>query len=94
MNKAKSGDTVRVNYASSFYDGTVFDTSKGKEPLQFTIGEKQLIPSFKTAVERLTPGEKITTKIPANKAHSPLREDMIFVIHKSSFPEGISPKIG
>ena len=53
-----------------------------------------MIPSFKTAVERLTPGEKITTKIPANKAYSPLREDMIFVINKSSFPEGISPKIG
>ena len=65
---AKSGDTVRVDYTGTFDDGEVFDSSVGKDPLEFTIGENQVIPGFEEAVIGMKIGESKTVKIPADDA--------------------------
>ena len=62
---ASQGDTVKVHYTGKLEDGSVFDSSKGKEPMEFTIGDGSLIPAFEEAVIRLKMGESVTKVIPA-----------------------------
>ena len=57
MAEAKPGDKVKVHYRGSLEDGTVFDTSHGRQPLEFTIGEGQVIPGFEGAVVGMEPGD-------------------------------------
>ena len=68
MAQAKTGDTVKVHYTGKLDDDTVFDTSEGREPLQFTIGEGRLIPDFEQAVVGMEPGETKTIQIPAGQS--------------------------
>ncbi|SVB39760.1 uncharacterized protein METZ01_LOCUS192614, partial [marine metagenome] len=56
MDQANNGDTVRVHYTGKLEDGTIFDSSEGKAPLEFTIGQQQVIPGFETAVTGMIPG--------------------------------------
>jgi peptidylprolyl isomerase len=66
---AKKGDTVEVDYTGKFENGEVFDTSEGREPLQFTLGAGQMIPGFEEAVEGMKFGEKKTVTLPPEKAY-------------------------
>ncbi|MBV9775230.1 MAG: FKBP-type peptidyl-prolyl cis-trans isomerase, partial [Gemmatimonadetes bacterium] len=55
MAQAKDGDTVRVHYTGTLDDGSAFDSSQGREPLEFTLGEGQVIPGFEEAVRGMSP---------------------------------------
>ncbi|MDH5406408.1 MAG: peptidylprolyl isomerase [Candidatus Aminicenantes bacterium] len=94
MAQAKQGDTVKVHYTGKLDDGTVFDSSIKRDPLQFTIGEGKLILGFEQAVAGMKPGESKTTKVPADKAYGPHREEMLLEVNRNEFPEHLKPKAG
>ena len=93
MAQAKNGDLVKVHYTGTLDDGTVFDSSENRDPLQFAIGEEQVIPDFEQAVVGMNPGESKTTTIPSDKAYGPHRPEMILVIDRSQFPPDLEPKV-
>ena len=94
MSQAKNGDTVKVHYTGRLDDGTVFDSSIGREPLEFTIGAGQVIPGFDQGVTGMSPGESKTVKIPSDQAYGPRYEENVLVIDRSEFPEDMNPQIG
>ncbi len=94
MTKATNGDTVKVNYTGKLEDGSVFDSSEDKEPLEFTIGEGQLIPGFEKAVDGMEVGESTTVNIPSEKAYGQRRDDLEIEIGKSELPDEVEPKEG
>ncbi|MGR3714538.1 MAG: FKBP-type peptidyl-prolyl cis-trans isomerase, partial [Shimia sp.] len=69
MTAAKSGDTVRIHYTGTLNDGTTFDSSEGRDPLEFTLGSGQVIPGFDTAVDGMAVGDKKVAEIPADQAY-------------------------
>jgi peptidylprolyl isomerase len=94
MAKAKNGDTVKVHYTGKLEDGTVFDSSGSREPLEFTIGEGTVIPGFEQAVVGMSPGASKSEKIPADQAFGPYREELVVDIDRERIPEGVDPKVG
>lgn len=94
MVKAKNGDTVKVHYTGTLEDGTVFDTSVEREPLEFTLGQGQLIPGFEQAVIGMKVGDLKTINIPADQAYGPHRDDLILLIERGQLPEDLDPKVG
>ncbi len=94
MSQAKKGDTVKVHYTGKLDDESVFDTSREREPLEFTLGEQQVIPGFEEAVEGMKLGETRTVKIPAEQAYGPHHEDMVVEVPREVFPADIEPKVG
>jgi len=94
MVQAKPGDTVKVHYTGKLEDGTVFDTSADRAPLQFTIGEGQIIPGFEQAVVGMNPGESKTIKVLTNDAYGPHREDMVLVVDRNQLPVDLIPEVG
>jgi FKBP-type peptidyl-prolyl cis-trans isomerase 2 len=94
MRQAKHGDTVRVHYRGKLCNGSVFDDSFDREPLQFTIGGGEIMPGFEEAVVGMNPGDLKTTEVSAEKAFGPYQEDMLVVVDKSEFPEDVEPKVG
>jgi peptidylprolyl isomerase len=87
VTQAKQGDTVKVHYTGTLNDGTVFDSSKGREPLQFTIGEKNVIPGFEQAVVGLGLGDSVKTEIPADQAYGARDERLIAQIPRNQVPQ-------
>ncbi|MBT4100253.1 MAG: peptidylprolyl isomerase [Gemmatimonadetes bacterium] len=94
MSGAKTGDTVKVHYTGQFEDGSVFDTSQGKDPLEFTVGTGQVIRGFEEAIEGLNTGDSTTTTIEAPEAYGERLEELLFQVDKARFPEGIVPSVG
>ncbi|MDY6918132.1 MAG: peptidylprolyl isomerase [Chloroflexota bacterium] len=94
MAPAKHGDTVKVHYTGKLADGTVFDTSANEEPLEFTIGQGQVIPGFEEAVVGMDPGQKKITKLPPDRAYGPFREDMVLVMDRRQISEQVTPEVG
>jgi peptidylprolyl isomerase len=94
MAQAKRGDTVKVHYVGTFEDGTVFDTSREREPLPFILGEGEVIPGFEAAVVGMTPGESKKVIIPAENAYGPRHEEMVLVVERQHLPEGVDPQVG
>jgi peptidylprolyl isomerase len=93
MAQAKTGDTVKVHYTGKLDDGTVFDTSANREPLEFTIGQGQLIPDFEQAIVGMNPGESKTVQIPSENAYGPHREEMVIEVDRNEFPADLEPKV-
>jgi len=91
---AKTGDTVKVHYTGRLQDSTVFDTSVGGEPLEFTLGQGQIIPGFEQAVIGMRVGESKTVTIPVDQAYGPRRDDMILKVERAELPENLEPEIG
>ncbi|HLR91043.1 MAG TPA: FKBP-type peptidyl-prolyl cis-trans isomerase, partial [Balneolaceae bacterium] len=83
MSKVKKGDTVKVHYTGTLKNGEIFDSSQNKEPLEFTMGQGQLIPGFEKAVENLEVGESTTVNIPSEEAYGELRDDLIISVPKN-----------
>ncbi len=94
MTQAKNGDTVRVHYTGRLEDGTVFDSSVNRGPLQFTLGEGLLIPGFEQAVIGMSPGESKTAEVSADQAYGPHREEMVVEIDRQEFPSHFQPEVG
>lgn len=94
MASAKQDDTVRVHYTGKLEDGTVFDSSAGKDPLEFTIGGDQVIPGFEQAIVGMNPGERKTETIPADLAYGPFHNEMVQEIDRSQFPKDIEINAG
>lgn len=94
MVQAKEGDTVRVHYTGKLEDGTVFDTSGERAPLEFTIGDGQIIPGFEKAVVGMEPGETKTARLSPEEAYGPRRDDMTLTVDRAQFPEEINPEPG
>ncbi len=94
MAQAATGDTVRVHYTGTLDDGTVFDTSSGREPLEFTLGGGQVIPGFDRAVDGMNPGDSETVKIPAEDAYGPHREEMMLEVDRAQVPAELNPQVG
>ena len=94
MAQAKKGDKVKVNYKGMLDDGSVFDTSIGKEPLEFSLGEGMLIPAFEAAVIGLNPGDKVTVKIASKDAYGPKLDEALITVPKADIPDHIKPVVG
>ncbi len=93
MAQAKTGDIVKVHYTGKLDDGRVFDSSLEQEPLEFTIGQDQVIPGFEKAVIGLSPGESTNTSIPKDQAYGERDEGRIMEIERSEFPDDIKLEI-
>lgn len=94
MTTARQGDTVRVHYTGKLEDGSVFDSSEQREPLEFTIGEGQIIPGFENAVLGMAAGENKTVLIDCVDAYGPRFDEMVQVIGRSEIPADIPLEIG
>lgn len=71
MTEVKSGDTVRIHYTGTLEDGSVFDSSRGREPLEFTVGSGQIIPGLDKALPGMKVGDEKTVQIPCDEAYGP-----------------------
>jgi peptidylprolyl isomerase len=94
LSKAKNGDTVKVHYTGKLNDGSVFDSSENREPLEFQLGSGQLIPGFEKAVNGMTVGDSTTVTIPANEAYGDVNEELILSVEKDRLPADIQPEVG
>ncbi len=92
--QAKEGDTVKVHYTGKLEDGTVFDSSQEREPLEFTIGSGDIIAGFERAVIGMSPGDSTTERIPAEEAYGPRQEGMVMELGREDVPAEISPEVG
>jgi len=94
MPQAQKGDTVAIHYTGRLDDGTVFDTSESREPLEFTLGEGQVIPGFESVVEGMELGEEKTAVIPSGEAYGPRRDELLLKVARERLPEGLDPDVG
>ena len=94
MAQAENGRTVRVHYTGKLADGSVFDSSNGRDPLEFQVGSGQVIPGFDSAVTGMTPGESRTVRIPPEQAYGERREELLLKVDRSQFPDGANPEPG
>jgi peptidylprolyl isomerase len=94
MTKAKSGDTVRIHYTGTLGDGTEFDSSSGRDPLEFAVGGGQVIPGFDKAVDGMAVGENKTVTIPPDEAYGERHEQLVQEVPKSALPDEIDPAVG
>ncbi|MBT8040906.1 MAG: peptidylprolyl isomerase [Gammaproteobacteria bacterium] len=94
MSQAKAGDTVKIHYTGTLDDGTQFDSSSGREPLEFEVGSGQVIPGFEKAIEGMAVGDTKTVNIPAEDAYGPRHDEMIQEVPKSALPDDVEPQIG
>jgi peptidylprolyl isomerase len=94
MQEAKAGDTVRVHYTGTLEDGSVFDSSTGREPLEFTLGSGQVIAGFDDAVSGMRPGDERTVTIPAADAYGAWRDELVIEVERARLPADLSPEIG
>lgn len=94
MGQAKIGDTVKVHYTGKFEDGTEFATSINDNPLQFTIGEGEVIPGLEQAVTGMKPGQAKTAKIQAEQAYGSYQESKVRQVNRERFPADMDLQIG
>jgi peptidylprolyl isomerase len=89
-----SGDTVRVHYTGTLSDGSTFDSSEGREPLEFVVGSGQVIPGFDAAVSDLEVGATATVTIVAADAYGEHSDEGVQVFPRDAFPPDASPEVG
>ncbi|MBP1736057.1 MAG: peptidylprolyl isomerase FKBP-type [Deltaproteobacteria bacterium] len=94
MAEAKTNDTVKVHYTGRLTDGTVFDSSLEREPLEFTIGQKSVIPGFEEGIIGMAIGDTKTVSIASQDAYGPYLEDLIGTIRRTQIPPDIELKVG
>lgn len=85
----KNGEKVRVHYRGTLQDGTEFDSSEGRDPIEFVMGEHDVIPGFEDAVGELEVGGKVTVTIPAEEAYGDRMEEAVQEIPLSAFGDQI-----
>lgn len=94
MGQAKQGDIIRVHYTGRLEDGTQFDSSSDSDPIEFTVGNGDLIEGFEHGVVGMEVGEKKTITIPPEKAYGERQQALVAEINKNDFPSEITPEVG
>lgn len=94
MATAKTGDTVQVHYTGRLDDGTVFDSSREREPLSFTLGAGQVIAGFDRAVDGMEVGEARETRVEVDDAYGPRRDDLVLEMPSDQVPDGMELEVG
>jgi len=94
MEQAKHGDTVKVNYTGKFEDGTVFDSSAQRGPLEFSIGASEVIAGFERAVIGMSPGDSKGEKIPCEQAYGPHRSELLVKLDRGNVPPDLDVTVG
>lgn len=94
MQVAEKNDTVKVHYVGQLKDGTVFDSSEGREPLSFTIGENQVIPGFENGVIGMKESEQKKLHIPADDAYGQVTDDLVYEVKRDQVPADINLEVG
>lgn len=94
MPEAKQGDRVQVHYTGTLPDDTEFDSSTGGDPLEFTVGEGEVIPGFDKAVVGMSPGDEKETRIPSTDAYGERNEELVLNVSRSELPQELDPDIG
>ena len=94
MSKVKEGDNVSVHYTGTLDDGLVFDSSEGKEPLNFTVGAHQVIPGFENGVTGMGLGESKEISVSSDQAYGEYHEELVKVVPREAFPPDVTPSIG
>ena len=92
--RAVDGNSVQVYYTGKLSDGTIFDSSAGRAPLEFKIGSNAVIPGFEKAVVGMAVGEKKTITIPADEAYGPHKDTMVGEISWNQLPKDLKPQVG
>ena len=90
----KYGDTVHLEYVGRLDDGTTFDTSRGREPLVFTLGDEEMLPAFENGILGMRVGEKKTFTIPAEQAYGLYYPEKVVVFPRTMIPQDITPEVG
>lgn len=94
MAGASQGDTVKVHYTGRLEDGTLFDSSEEREPLEVVIGENQVIVGFEQALVGMEVGVAKTVTVPCDEAYGPHRPEMLHEVPREELPEDVSPTLG
>lgn len=94
MAEAKAGDKVRVHYKGQLSDGTIFDSSLEREPIEFILGQDTVIPGFEDAVIGMEAGESKDVSIPPEEGFGEYSEDLVVNIEKTILPPEINPELG
>jgi peptidylprolyl isomerase len=91
---AQPGDTVHVHYTGTLADGSEFDSSRDRTPLEFTLGTGQVVPGFERAVTGMNVGEMKTVTIPSADAYGPRRDELLLEVPRAQIPPHITPTVG
>jgi FKBP-type peptidyl-prolyl cis-trans isomerase 2 len=94
MKEVKENATVKVNYTGKLADGRVFDTSEGKEPLEFTVGKGMLIPGFEKGIMNMKLNEKKTITIRKEEGYGEIDESLKQKVSRKELPQEINPEVG
>ena len=94
MPKVQNGDTVVVHYTGKRADSTIFDSSRDREPLTFTLGKGELIPGFEQAVLGMETGDSRTTTIPAEQAYGQYEPNLMTEVARDQLPSDLEIEVG
>ncbi|MEP4036512.1 peptidylprolyl isomerase [Pseudophaeobacter sp.] len=94
MTEVKNGDTVRIHYTGTLTDGSVFDSSEGRDPLEFTVGSGQVIAGMDAGLPGMVVGDKKRLEIPAADAYGPLNPEARQAIPREGIPDDIPLELG
>lgn len=94
MTQAKAGDTVKIHYTGTLTDGSIFDSSSGRDPLEFTVGSGQIIPGLDAAIPGMEVGEKKTVTAPADQAYGPIDPGNRQAVPRGDIPDDIPLDLG
>jgi FKBP-type peptidyl-prolyl cis-trans isomerase 2 len=94
MAQVKSGDTIKVHYHGKLTSGETFDSSEGREPLEFEVGSGMVIKGFDDGVTGMNVGEKKTVNIPVDEAYGPRNPEMVIEMPKERFPQDMEIAVG
>ncbi len=90
----EKGQKVKIHYTGTLDDGSQFDSSKGRDPLEFEMGAGQVILGFETGVVDMAVGDNKKIHIPAEEAYGTFREEMVMEFDRAQLPEGLEPEVG
>jgi peptidylprolyl isomerase len=94
MQKARIGDRVKIHFTGRLHDGTLVESSRDNDPVEFTIGEREVMRGVEDLVRGMHSGEVRSARIPPDQAHGKHRNDLLLAVERERFPRHVDPYVG